>query len=176
MTNQGSDQSAKNEKSPFHQLFIRTLKDIYWAEKHLVKELPKMYEAATSNELAEGIQLHIEETYHHITRLEEVFDLLVEKHEAKKCEAMQGLLEEAKSILEENPADTIVRDAAIIIACQKVEHYEIASYGSLIALAKKMKHENIVEILEKTLDEEKNADKLLTRLAVSGINEKAIKE
>ncbi|WPR75967.1 ferritin-like domain-containing protein [Algoriphagus sp. NG3] len=169
-----SSQKMKNSK--FHKLFLKELKDIYWAEKHLVKALPKMKEAATSSKLSKAIGSHLEETEEHVNRLEKVFQLLDEKAQAKKCEAMEGLLAEATSIVDDTKSDTMVRDAGIIIACQKVEHYEIASYGSLTELAKKMEHNECAEILSQTLDEEKKADKKLTKLAESEINDKAAQE
>lgn len=171
-----SASSKEMKNSKFHKLFLQELKDIYWAEKNLVKALPKMEKAATSSKLAQAIASHLEETENHVSRLEEVFQLLDEKAQAKKCEAMEGLLAEAKSIVEDTKSDTMVRDAGIIIACQKVEHYEIASYGSLVELAKKMEHNECAEKLSQTLDEEKKADKKLTKLAESEINDKASQE
>ncbi|WP_026953482.1 ferritin-like domain-containing protein [Algoriphagus vanfongensis] len=168
--------SEEMRNSEFHQLFLKELKDIFWAEKHLVKSLPKMSKAATSSKLADAISNHLNETKEHVSRLERVFELLDEKPQAIKCDAMEGLLEEAKDILEDSKVETSVRDAGIIIACQKVEHYEIASYGSLVEMAKKMNHEECADILAQTLDEEKNADKHLNKLAKSEINYKALKE
>jgi ferritin-like metal-binding protein YciE len=173
-TKAASSKDMKNSK--FHELFLTELKDIYWAEKNLVKALPKMSKAATSTKLSKAIDNHLTETEDQVKRLEEVFELLGEKAQAKKCEAMAGLLEEATEILEDTDADTMVRDAGIIIACQKVEHYEIASYGSLVALAEKMGHNDVAKKLQETLDQEKNADVLLTELAVSEINDKAAEE
>tara|TARA_R110002020_G_scaffold254617_1_gene468361 strand:- start:43373 stop:43906 length:534 start_codon:yes stop_codon:yes gene_type:complete len=168
--------SKEMKNSKLHQLFLNELKDIYWAEKHLVKALPKMKRAATSSKLSQAISSHLEETENHVNRLEEVFALLDERPQAKKCKAMEGLLAEADTILEDTESDTRVRDAGIIIACQKVEHYEIASYGSLVVLAKKMEHTECAEKLAQTLDEEKNADKKLTKIAESDINEEASQE
>lgn len=173
-TKKGISEAMRN--SEFHQLFLKELKDIYWAEKHLVKALPKMSKAATSTKLAEAISNHLNETKEHVSRLEKVFELLEEKSQGVKCHAMEGLLEEAEEILEDSKSETAVRDAGIIIACQKVEHYEIASYGSLVEMAKKMKHDECAEILAQTLDDEKNADKLLNKLAKSEVNVKALDE
>ena len=162
--------------SKFRELFLHELKDIYWAEKHLVKALPKMAKGATSSELADALTNHVEETENQVSRLEEVFKMLDEKAQAVKCDAMEGLLSEANDMLDDTKSDTMVRDAGIIIACQKVEHYEIASYGSLVALAKKMGENDVARKLEDTLKEEKNADKLLTELAESEVNDDAAKE
>lgn len=168
--------NSTSKDSKFKKLFIDELKDIYWAEKHLVKALPKMSKGATSSILAEAIDKHLEETKEHVNRLEEVFKLLGEKPQAKKCDAMEGLVKEAESILEDTKEDSMVRDAGIIIASQKVEHYEIASYGSLVALANKMGLKDAADILSETLDEEKKTDSNLTKLAKSEINEEAASE
>ena len=146
------------------------LKDIYWAEKHLTKALPKMQKAATSEELANAFEQHLAATEEHVERVEQVFEMLEMTARAKKCEAMAGLVTEAQNLMDELPKGTAVRDAGLIIAAQKVEHYEIAAYGSLVQLAKTMGENEIAEILQETLDEEKETDVLLTELAVSGIN------
>jgi len=122
--------TGKMEDSEFHEFFIDELKDIYWAEKHLVKALPKMQKAATSPELAAAFEKHTQETQTHIDTLEQVFELLGEKAAAKKCDAMAGLIEEANGVIEDTEAGTMVRDAGLILAAQKVEHYEIATYGT----------------------------------------------
>nr|WP_262481002.1 ferritin-like domain-containing protein [Algoriphagus resistens] len=166
----------KTKDSKFKKLFIDEIKDIYWAEKHLVKALPKMSKGATSSKLKKAIDTHLEQTKEHVNRLEEVFEILDLKPQAKKCDAMEGLIEEAQSILEDTDSDTIKRDAGIIIASQKVEHYEIASYGSLVSVAKLMGLSEAEKILSKTLDEEKKTDALLTKLAESEINEEASSE
>jgi ferritin-like metal-binding protein YciE len=166
----------KMKNSKFHQLFIHELKDIYWAEKNLLKALPKMAKGATSSKLEEAITTHLTETENHVSRLEEVFEMLEEKAQAKKCDAMEGLISEANDILSDTKSDSMVRDAGIILACQKVEHYEIASYGSLVAMAKKMGHDEVASRLKETLNEEEHADKLLTELAESEINDEAIEE
>ncbi|REG90695.1 YciE/YciF ferroxidase family protein [Algoriphagus antarcticus] len=167
---------SKSKDSKFKELFIDELKDIYWAEKHLVKALPKMSKGATSKKLADAIDKHLEETKEQIKRIEDVFEILGMKAQAKKCEAMDGLVKEAESILEDTEAETMVRDAGIIIASQKVEHYEIASYGTLVAFAKKMGMGDIADLLSKTLEEEKKTDVSLTKLAESEINEEAAAE
>lgn len=180
-----NDRSMSKEKtkpdkqmanSKFHKLFIDELKDIYWAEKHLVSALRKISQGATSQELKDAIDNHLEETKTHVTRLEEIFDSFGMKAMAKKCYAMEGLIEEGNKILEDTEKDTMVRDAAIIIASQKIEHYEIASYGSLAELANKMGHSDAFDLLEMTLEEEKEADQNLTMIATEFINEEALQE
>jgi ferritin-like metal-binding protein YciE len=169
-TKSSGSSNMKSEETMLKELFIDELKDIYWAEKHLTKALPKMKKGATSEELANAFDEHLAVTEEQIGRLEEVFEMLDMTPRAKKCEAMAGLVEEANSIMEDLPKGTAVRDAGLIIAGQKVEHYEIAAYGSLVQLAKTMGENDIADLLQQTLDEEKEADQLLTELAVSGIN------
>jgi ferritin-like metal-binding protein YciE len=152
------------------ELFIDELKDIYYAEKLLTKALPKLRKAATSQELASCFEEHLTVTQTQIERLEQAFEMLGTPARAKKCEAMEGLVKEAQGLLDELPKGTMVRDAGLIIAAQKVEHYEIAAYGSLVQLAKTMGENELSELLQQTLDEEKETDQLLTELAVSGIN------
>ncbi|HLU89745.1 MAG TPA: ferritin-like domain-containing protein [Cyclobacteriaceae bacterium] len=171
--------SKSNEKmhdSKFHELFVEELKDIYWAESHLAKALPKMAKAATTPELTKAIENHTKETEEHVKRLEKVFEHLGLKASGKKCPAMEGLLEEGKEVIEDTKSDSMVRDAGIIIGSQKIEHYEIAAYGSLAALAKKMGHKESLKLLEQTLEEEKKTDSLLTQIAEEHVNEEAAKE
>lgn len=168
--------TGKMEDSEFHEFFIDELKDIYWAEKHLVKALPKMKKAATSPDLAAAFDKHTAETQEHIATLEQVFELLGEKASAKKCDAMEGLLEEANGIIEDTDSGTMVRDAGLIAAAQKVEHYEIATYGTLRTFAETMGHTEVAELLEQTLENEKATDVALTEAAVSFINEQAAAE
>lgn len=153
-----------------------TLKDIYWAEKQLTKALPKMQKAATTEELKDAFEDHLAQTEEHVTRLEKAFELLGKKAQAKKCDAMEGLIKEAESIIEETEEGSMTRDAGLIIAAQKVEHYEIASYGGLAQLAKTMGHEDVKELLGQTLSEEKGADELLTEIAENDINWQAEQE
>lgn len=159
-----------------HELFKDAIADLYWAENHLVKALPKMISAATAPELKNAITSHLEETKGHVTRLEQVFELLGEKAIAKKCDAMEGLSKEAEGIVEETEAGTATRDVGIILASQKVEHYEIASYGGLFKLATTLGLTEIADILEQTLAEEKLADSKLTDIAENEINYKAAEE
>jgi len=168
--------TGKMENSEFHEFFVDELKDIYWAEKHLLKALPKMKKAATSPELAGAFEKHTEETNTHIATLEQVFALLEEKAQAKKCDAMEGLLKEADSIIEDTDAGTMIRDAGLILAAQKVEHYEIATYGTLVVFAQNMGHTEVAELLQFTLDNEKATDVALTEVAESFINEQAAAE
>jgi ferritin-like metal-binding protein YciE len=147
------------------ETFIDELADLYDAEKQLVKALPKMAKAAENEELKAGFETHLEETEEHVNRLEEVFALFDEKARGKKCKAMQGLLEEGKELIEEEAGD-----AALICAAQKVEHYEIASYGSLKCWAELLGEDKAVKLLEETLDEEKATDEKLTEVAQSAVN------
>jgi ferritin-like metal-binding protein YciE len=151
------------------ELFVDSLKDIYWAEKALVKALPKMAKNATSENLIEAINSHLAVTQEQVTRLEKVFQSVGEKAAAKKCDAMEGLIKEGEGIIEETEAGP-VRDAGIIAASQKIEHYEIASYGTLAAFAQTLGEDEAVQLLEATLAEEKDADKQLTVAAYNTIN------
>ncbi len=158
------------------ELFTDGIKDLYWAENHLVKALPKMIKAATSSALIEAITAHLEETKTHVSRLENVFELLGEKVLSQKCDAMEGLAKEGEHIIENTEVGTATRDVGIILASQKVEHYEIASYGGLVQLAVTLGLNEIAELLSKTLEEEKKADGILTAVAENDINYKAAKE
>lgn len=157
------------------EFLIDGLKDLYWAEKHLSKALVKMEKNATSEKLKKGIADHKAQTDNHIVRLEEVFKTLGEKAQAVKCDAMEGLLKEGEGIMEETEPGA-VRDAAIIAAAQKVEHYEIASYGTLASYCHHLQEEEAMNLLHDTLEEERECDELLTSMAVSEINIDAIEE
>ena len=172
-TKKSTSKGAKTntEMSPvLHEFFIDELKDIYWAEKHLTKALPKMQKAATSSELQEAFATHLEQTKGHIERLEQIFESLGEKAVAKKCEAMEGIVKEGESIIEDTEKGTSTRDVGLILAAQKVEHYEIATYGGLHQLAITMGHDEVAGILEQTLNEEKETDQLLTGIAEDHVN------
>lgn len=171
-----STQQVANPEPALKEFLVDELKDIYWAEKKLVTALPKMQKAATSEELKNAIADHIEATKGHVQRLEQVFELMEEKAVAKKCDAMAGILEEGNGILEETEAGTATRDVGIILASQKVEHYEIATYGTLTQLAEVLGLTEVKEILGQTLAEEKEADELLTQVAQSGVNYEAAEE
>lgn len=167
---------GEDAKSLLHEFFADELKDIYWAEKHLTKALPKMAKAASSDELRQAFEDHLTQTEEHVARLEKVFELLGMKAQAKKCDAMEGLVEEGKSIIEDTEDDTATRDVGLIIAAQKVEHYEIATYGGLAQLAKTLGLTEIKNILGQTLSEEKEADELLTSIAENRVNVEASQE
>jgi len=157
------------------ELFVDSLKDIYWAEKALTKALPKMSKNATSENLINTINDHITVTEEQVSRLEQVFESIGEKATAKKCEAMEGLIKEGESIMQETQEGP-VRDAGIISASQKIEHYEIATYGTLAAFAQTLGEDDALELLQQTLDEEKEADMLLTEVAYNNINFEASDE
>ena len=153
-------------------LFHETLKDLYYAEKKLVKTLPKMAKMATSPTLKEAIEHHLNETEGHVSRLEEVFVMIDKKPTSKKCEAVEGLVKEAEELLGEIE-DAATIDAAIISSSQTIEHYEIARYGTLVCWARQLGFKDAEFLLQKTLDEEQSADKKLSRLAEEYVNQKA---
>lgn len=153
-------------------LFLDTLKDIYYAEKQIVKALPKMAKAATSPELKAGFEKHLQETQGHVERLEQVFDIIGAPARGKTCEAILGIIEEAKEIMDEFK-DAPALDAGLVSSAQAVEHYEIARYGTLKAWAKQMGRTNIVQLLEATEQEEIATDKKLTQLGIGQVNQKA---
>jgi ferritin-like metal-binding protein YciE len=167
--------AKSNAAEGLRELFIDSLKDIYWAEKALTKALPKMAKNATSENLITAINEHLTVTQGQVERLEKVFELLGEKASAKKCDAMEGLIKEGESIMEETQEGP-VRDAGIISASQKIEHYEIASYGTLAAFALTLAEEDVAALLQQTLEEEKEADTILTEAAYNTINFDASEE
>lgn len=167
------EQTTEVQDSALNELFIDELKDIYWAEKNLTKALPKMAKAATSDKLRAAIENHLAETEKQVTRLEDAFASIDEKPVAVKCEAMAGLIKEGEEIIAETEKGSITRDVGIISAAQKIEHYEIASYGTLRTLATVLGYGEAAELLDSTLQEEKNADSLLTQIAETGINEQS---
>lgn len=171
-----SNSSHKDESSLLEELFLDELKDIYWAEKHLTKALPKMEKAATSKNLKTTFANHLVETHGQIGRLEQAFEMMGKKAQAKKCEAMAGLTKEGDGIIEDTEKGSFTRDVGLIMAAQKVEHYEIATYGSLAQLAKTIGKNNIAALMVETLNEEKAADELLTNLAENNINVEAAAE
>ena len=155
-----------------HDAFIDELRDAYDAEKQLTKALPKMAKAARSPELRTAFEEHLEETRGQIERLEQIFGNLDEKVRGKHCEGIAGIIEEGKSVMEED-FDDATMDACLIAGGQRAEHYEMAAYGTLIAWAKAMGHMDVVDLLQETLDEEKAADEKLSALAEGGINQTA---
>jgi ferritin-like metal-binding protein YciE len=176
LTSDRSTQTSDVAESALNELFIDELKDIYWAEKHLVKTLPKIAKVVTTDELRTAIEDHLAETENHVTRLEQVFEIIEEKATAKKCEAMAGLIKEGDEIISDTEKHSITRDAGVISAAQKIEHYEIASYGTLKSLAGVLGYNEAVELLDATLQEEKNANGLLTKIAENGVNQTAKNE
>jgi ferritin-like metal-binding protein YciE len=181
---QKTAEKTANVHSPAHTsergpalegFFVDMLKDIYWAEKHLTKALPKMKKAATTEQLQKAFGDHLVQTEQHVTRLERAFELMGKKVQSKKCEAMEGLTKEADEMTEETETGTMTRDVALIAAAQKVEHYEIATYGTLVQLASNMHLNEVANLLEQTLKEEKQADSLLTNIAEKNVNWQALK-
>lgn len=183
-TAKSNDNSKSQTKTPerssktaqgLRDLFEDQLKDIFWAEKALTKAIPRMIKNATSEELISALEDHLEKTKMHVERCEQVFEILGKPARAKKCPAMEGLITEAEEMMEDTE-DGVVRDAGIIAAAQKIEHYEIASYGTLCAFAKTTGETEIADLLQQTLNEEKEADEALTRIAESSIHEEAHEE
>ncbi len=163
------------QSSQLMKLFEDGLKDIYWAEKALTKALPKMIKNATSQELIDALTNHLEETKEQVTRVEQVFEFIGKKATAKKCEAMEGLIKEGEEIMEDCEEGAMC-DAGIIAAAQKVEHYEIATYGTLCAFAKTLGEDDAADLLQEILEEEKEADINLSEIAESTINIAAAEE
>lgn len=162
--------------SSLKEFFIDEIKDVYWAEKHLVKTLPKMQKAATSSDLQAAFADHLEVTKNHVSRLEDVFEALGKKPQAKKCDAMEGITKEGEGIIEETVKGTSTRDVGLILAAQKVEHYEISTYGGLHQLAITLGLDDVADILEQTLEEEKETDEKLTEIAENSVNYEAAEE
>ena len=152
-----------------HDLMVHELKDLYSAERQLVQALPRMAKAASSDQLRTALENHLAQTEEQVTRLEQIMESFGESPKGQKCAGMEGLIEEGKDFLKED-ADPDVMDAGIIVAAQKVEHYEIATYGAVCEYARMMGHTEALALLEQTLEEEKNADQLLNKLAEGGIN------
>lgn len=167
---------AGKGNSQLEVFFHDSLKDIYWAEKQLTKALPKMQKAATTEQLKTAIGEHITQTQTQVERLDQVFELFGWTPQAKKCDAMEGLIKEGQGIVEETEDGSMTRDVGIIMAAQKVEHYEIATYGGLVQLAKTMGQDEAADILAETLEEEKQTDEGLTQIAENDINWQAEQE
>lgn len=160
------------EKGTLHDAFVDELRDSYDAEKQLLKALPKLAKTATAPELQAAFEGHLEETRGHVDRLEQVFGLLDEKVRGKHCDGIAGIIDEGKSIMEED-FDDATMDACLIAAGQRAEHYEMAAYGTLVAWAKTMGHDGAADLLQEILDDEKAADQKLSALAEGGINQDA---
>lgn len=155
-----------------NELFLDTLKDIYYAEKHILKALPKMAKAANSDELRAAFEKHYDETEGQVERLEQIFEMIGKAARGKKCEAIEGIIHEGKEVMEEY-ADTPALDAGLLSAAQAVEHYEISRYGTLKAWAEKLNMPQAVKLLDATLAEEKKTDETLTKIAVKAVNYEA---
>ena len=162
--------------SMLEEFFTACIKDIFYAEKLIIVTLPKMIKAATSSDLIETFEVHLEVTKTQVTRLERIFELLGQEPLAKKCEAIEGIVKEGESIIEETEEGSATRDVGLIFAAQKVEHYEIATYGGLVQLATTLGMDEVAELLRSTLEEEKEADLMLSDIAESNINEDAADE
>lgn len=162
------------ENGTLHNAFLDELRDLYDAEKQLTKALPKLAKTATSPELREAFESHLEETRGHVERLEQVFEGLDEKARGKHCDGIAGIIEEGKSIMDEELDDPTM-DACLIAAGQRAEHYEIGVYGTVIAWAEAMGHKDVIALLQQNLNEEKAADRKLSALAEGGINQRAAK-
>ena len=171
-----SQQEEMAVDSKLREFFIDELKDIYWAEKHILKALPKMKKAATSPELKDAFEDHLTVTQTQVERLEEVFDLMGEKAQGKKCDAMEGIVAEGEEIIADTEEGTATRDVGLILAAQKVEHYEIATYGGLAQLARTLGEDEAADLLEETLAEEKETDETLTEIAENDVNYEASEE
>ncbi|TSJ36461.1 DUF892 family protein [Mucilaginibacter corticis] len=170
------EQAADEGTSKLMEFFVNELKDLLWAERELVETLPDMADAATSEELKNAFEMHLSETVTHVTRLEQIFNLLGLEPESRKCDAMAGIIDEGDEIISATEEGTAQRDVGLIFAGQKAEHYEIASYGGMIALATTLEKTEIAEILKSTLDEEKLADAKLTEIAEDRANHDAGRE
>jgi len=172
--NQKNNKTMANKLSSLRDLFIHELQDLYSAERQLIKALPLVLEKASDSKLKTAVKNHMKETEVQIQRLEQCFELLGEKAGGEKCKAMEGLLKEASSFMEED-ANAPVMDAGLIACCQRVEHYEIAGYGTVCTYAKLLGETEVMNLLQETLSEEKKADEKLTFIAESAINIKADK-
>ena len=170
------DSGLSQGQLPLVEFFIEELRDIYGAEKQLTKALPKLRKAATSPDLAMAFEDHLQVTQNQIARLEQIFQILNKDPEAKKCEGMEGLIKEGESVIEDTEAGSATRDVGLIVSAQKVEHYEIAAYGSLRQLAKNINKPEVSTLLEQSLQEEKETDMLLSNLAETLINQDASHE
>lgn len=155
------------------KLFVDQLKDIYYVEKNLVKSLNKMAKKATTEELRQAFTEHQQVTQGQMERLEQVFEMMGKRAQAKRCPALDGLVEESEEMMEETEDDTLTRDVALIVSAQKIEHYEIASYGCLTTLARTYGMQEVADLLQETLDEEKEADQNLTFIAENNVNHEA---
>lgn len=176
MRSKNNGSAEKQKTGALRKFFVDQLRDIYYVEKQMIRSLPEMREAATTEELQDALDEHLKQTERQVKRLEKVFELMEESSEGKRCEAMDGLVKETREIIAETPKGSMTRDAALIIAAQKVEHYEIGTYGGLVALALTMNMRRAAELLDKTLEEEERTDRNLTDIAERYINMEAEEE
>jgi ferritin-like metal-binding protein YciE len=168
-----SEDTGSFGSTELETFFLDSIKDLYWAEQHLTEALPRMRDNATTSELQSAIKEHTAQTEEHVSRLEQVFKILGVEAEGKKCDAIAGIVKEGESIVEETEDGSLTRDVGIVAAAQKIEHYEIASYGTLLELAMTLGQVEVAEILTLTLDDEKQTDKKLTNIAENNINDEA---
>ena len=168
----------EEEKNEFllEKFFVDQLKDMYYAEQQALEVIEEMKTACTTEELEDAMENHHKQSERHIRRLEKIFQILGQEHEGKRCEAMDGLIQECRKIISETKENSMTRDAALIIVSQKIEHYEIASYGGLVQLAITLNKHRAAELLDKTLNEEEANDRLLTEIAENDINIEAEEE
>jgi len=162
--------------SKLKQLFCFLLKDTYTAEKKVIKFMPELMESSTSGELKMALGSHLQETTAHVERLRQVFIIMNFEEEDGKCSAISGIIHEAKDIIDETEEETAQRDAGIIVAMQMIKHYEIATYGALIEMAKTIGHDDAAALLQKNMDDEKKADETFTEIALGSVNNEAVKE
>lgn len=171
-----SKTSAKSNDSLLRDYFVDSIRDIYWAEKNMLKALSKMEKASTSPELKKAFKDHAKVTETHIERVQEAFEAIGVNARAKKCAAMEGIIAEGEEIIEDTEEGTATRDVGLIMAAQKAEHYEIASYGGLAQLARTLGENQVSDIFSSILEEEKHTDLLLTEIAENNINYEASQE
>lgn len=169
-------QTTQTTNSKLKEFFVHQLEDLLWAEKKLVKTLPKMQEAATSSELKDAFSNHFTETQNHVSRLEQIFEIIGEEADTSKCPAMAGIVDEGEDIIDDTEEGTAQRDVGLIFAGQKAEHYEIATYGGMVTLAKTLGYNDVADVLSETLEEEKKADELLSQIAENNVNYQASTE
>jgi ferritin-like metal-binding protein YciE len=169
-TAESGNSAQTGTETPFEKLFRDILKDTYWAEQHIVESMPAMIEATTTESLREAFEDHLHVTQKQVKRLEKVFNLINQPAEAVKCPVMEALVKEATRCIEETPEGSMTRDAGLIISAQKIEHYEIAAYGSLVQVALTLGHGDAAELLEKTLMEEEDTDYQLSEIAETEVN------
>ncbi|MCW3073449.1 MAG: hypothetical protein JWP69_518 [Flaviaesturariibacter sp.] len=174
--NATKNSGAGANDSMLQEFFVEELKDIYYAEKLIAKTLPKMKRAATTEKLKTAFEKHLEQTKKQIERLDKVFAKMGEKPKGKKCEAMEGIVKEGEGVIEDTEQGTATRDVALILAAQKVEHYEISTYGGLAQLARTLGKDDVARLLEQTLEEEKKTDLLLTDIAERSVNYQSAQE